>query len=287
MSRVEVPPFSKFVWRTPEIEKKWEPLRRRIYGAVSYTEYETVRRGFRRCDVYDFGPDNIMNRLKKPALDGLVFLPILISETYGGYGHRHYLTPKFGDRTFIYGVVSTSLDDAIKFHDAGVPDVKQRIRPWPETEMNPNGIDHNVTGALLGYPACDRKFFQNTWLRDGCLDPMYEMAKNTVGAEVRGSTVKVSGYPHLNRLARYWGFNIIPHFPHSFDCRFAKEFADQWFSIMREYDAEAADACLEVLSQPMVWSMTNAVTTLEHPLFFGSANGYYRPESVRVEWFPK
>ena len=284
---MEIAPFSKYLWKSKEIESKWEPLRQRIYGCTSFAEYEMVRRGHRRCDVYDFGPNNIMQRLKKPALDGLVFLPILISHTYNGYGHRHYVEKNFGPDTFIYGVVSNNLDDAIKFHDAGVVDLKERTRPWPDREMNPKGIDHNVTGALLGYPGCCRSFFDNTWLKDGCLDPMYEMAKNTNGCEVKGNNVKVSGNPMLNRLARYWGFNIIPFFPHSFDCQLACDFADTFYSLMREHDQEAADACLEFLCMPMKWSMTNAVTTLEHPLFWGSANGYYRPDSVSVEWFPR
>ncbi len=116
---------------------------------------------------------------------------------------------------------------------------------------------------------------------------MYEMALNTEGAEVDGNTVKVEGHPILNRLARYWGYNMIPFFPHSFDCDDAIIFARTFRDLMREYDQEATDACLEVLSMPMVWSMTNCITTVDHPLFWGSANGYYRPETVTVEWFPQ
>jgi len=297
---LEINPFSKLVWRTPEIEAKWEPLRGRIYNCVNFAEYEMVKRGYRKCDVYDFGPQNIMTRLKKPTVDGLYYLPMLISKTYGGYGHRHYVTKDFEKDTFIYGVVSNNLEDAITFHDAGVTDITERIRDYSNAwripfdfedavghPLNPNGIDHDVTGYLLGYPACDRDFFNKTWLKDGCLDPMYEMAENTVNHEVsKINHIKVSGNPMLNRLARYWGLNIIPFFPHSFDCIKAGDFADTFFNLMRERDEEAADACLEMLSMPMKWSMLNAVTILEHPLFFGSANGYYRTEKVVVEWFP-
>jgi hypothetical protein len=289
-------PFSKLCWRTKEIADKWEPLRGRIYNCTAFAEYEMVKRGYRRCDVYDFGPDNIIPRLIRVAADGLYFIPILVSKQYGGYGHRHYTTDKFTDGTFIYGGMAKNYEDAITFHDAGVPNAKDRIRPedWYSRYplqgvnhcMNPIGIDHDVTGMLLGYSECDRKFFSQTWLKDGCLDPMYEMAINTENNEHNGNNVKVSGNPMLNRLARYWGFNIIPFFPHSFDCTKAGDFADTFFSLMRERDQDAADACLEVLSMPMKWSMLNAVTILEHPLFFGSANGYYRPEKVAVEWFP-
>jgi hypothetical protein len=55
---------------------------------------------------------------------------------------------------------------------------------------------------------------------------------------------------------------------------------------MREKDKEAADACLAALDMPMIWSMSNCITTINHPLFYGSANGYYLPDKVTVEWFP-
>lgn len=285
---VEVFPFTKKSWRSPTIEREWEPMRKRIYQAVHYTEYEMVKRGHRRADVYDFSPSNIMQRLRKVGADGLVFLPMLISKSYGGYGHRHYVTDKFIDGTFIYGCVARSVEDAVKFHDAGVVNLSERIKTWDGAEMNPNGIDHDVTGDLLGYPKCDRDFFNNVWLKEGCLDPMFEMAKNTYDVEyVTQHHVKVEGSPLLNRMCRYWGYNIVPHFPHSFDCQESISFARKWYEIMKEYDNDAAEACLAVLSMPMVWSMTNCIINVEHPLFRGSANGYYLPETVTVEWFPR
>lgn len=285
---MEIFPFVTLAYRSNEIKAKWEPLRGRIYGATAFAEYEMVKRGYRRCDVYDFTPDNVLPRLKKVVADGLVFMPILVSQTYGGYGHRHYLTSKFTDGTFIYGAVAQTRDDAVRFHDAGVTDVNMRIDNHPD--MNPTGIDHTITGALLGYPICCTEFFEETWLKGGCVDPMFEMAVATEGVDIlrafTGNHVKVQGNPMLNRLARYWGFNIIPFFPHSFTCSKAADFADTFYSLMREYDCEAAEACLEVLSMPMRWSMTNMITTLDHPLFWGSANGYYREGTVTVDWFP-
>lgn len=285
---VEVYPFTKMTWRSPDAQRKWEPLRRRIHQAVHYTEYEMVKRGYRACDVYDFSPNNIMRRLKRVAQDKLVFIPILISRQYGGYGHKHYVVDKFTDDTFIYGCIARNYEDAVKFHDAGVVDLSERFMKWMPEEMNPNGIDHGVTGELLGYPECDREFFKNVWLRDGCLDPMYEMALNTGNVDVvREGYVKVEGNPLLNRLCRYWGYNIVPHFPHSFDCEEAIGFAEKWYRLMEEYDAEAVKACLEVLSMPMVWSMSNCIIEVHHPLFWGAANGYYRMGKVTVEWYPE
>jgi len=282
-------------WRSKKIRDRWESLRRRIYNAVHFAEYEMVKRGYRKCDVYDLNPDRFDEQIKRVMLDGMVYLPILRSKQYGGYGHRHYNTDIIDKDTFIYGALSRNLHYAKLFHDAGVIDLKKRINNYDEPfmisgqqfTMNPSGIDHNVTGALLGYPECCREFFTKTWLKDGCLDPMYETAENTEGVIIKGNKASVNGDPYLNRLIRYWGFNLIPFFPHSFDCVEAHQFAEQWFSLMQEYDKEASDACLEALSMPMVWSLQNCIIYVEHPLFLGSANGYYTKEKYTVEWYPQ
>lgn len=284
---VEVYPFIKFCWRNKEIRETWEPLRGRIYNAVHYAEYEMVKRGQRSCDVYDFGVDNIIPRLRKVASDGLIFIPILISQQYGGYGHRHYVVDKFTDNTFIYGGVARNREDAIKFHDAGVVHLNERIKDWSPVEMNPNGIDHDVTGELLGYPACDREFFRKVWLDSGNLDPMYEMAMNTKDHEGKETEVVVTGNPLINRLARYWGYNIIPFFPHSFDCPHAIGFAEKFIKLMKECDEEATEACYEVLNNPMMWSLNNCIIEVQHPLFWGASNGYYTKEKKVVKWYPK
>ena len=125
---VEVYPFNKISYRSREIEREWEPLRSRIYGATAFAEYEMVKRGHRRADVYQLDPSKFDHQIKRVVLDGLYYLPILRSKTYGGFGHRHYVTDTIDSNTFIYGVVAQTLDDAIKFHDAGVTDLSQRIK---------------------------------------------------------------------------------------------------------------------------------------------------------------
>ena len=286
MSRhIEVYPFGKLAWRTQEIADEWDPIRTRIYNATHFAEYEMVKRGFRKADVYQLDPGKFDNQIKKVFLDGLVYLPILRSKTYSGYGHRHYPTDTIDQNTFVYGGVCRTLEDAIMFHDAGVINLSERIKDWPPDQMNPNGIDHIVTGRLLGYPECDTKFFQDTWLTDGNLDPMFEMALNTKDCFfVDDNSVQVSGVPLLNRMCRYWGFNLIPYFPHSLDCRHSVDFAATFFGIMKEFDSEATLKCLDLLSMPMKWSLQNCIVYVEHPLFIGSSNGYYTEEKKEVNW---
>ena len=284
---VEVFPFTKLSWRSNAIMREWAPIRSRIQSAKGYAEYEMVKKGMRHCDVYQLDSDKFDWQIKRVFLDELHFLPILRSKKYGGFGHRHYDTDIIDENTFIYGCVCDTLDNAIKFHDAGVIKLNQRIKTWRPDEMNQNGIDHDLTGTLLGYPKCDRDFFRNVWLRGGCLDPMFEVAENTRGADIKDeNTINVSGSPYLNRLARYFGFELIPFFSHSFDCKEAEAFGKKFFKVMSEYDEEATQKCYELLNTPMIWNLKNCVTYVEHPLFIGSSNGYYTEEKKTVTWLP-
>lgn len=283
---MEVYPFVKMSWRSEKIRAEWEPLRRRIYDANYFAEYEAVKRGLRQCDVYQLDPDRFDWQINRVTLDGLHFLSILRSKQYGGFGHRHYTTDTIDSDTFIYGVVGHTLDDAIEFHDAGVTRLDKRIKEWSPEEMDPTGIDHDVTGRLLGYPKCDRDFFRDVWLKDGCLDPEYEIALNSNHVKTEDGVIHAGGNPMLNRLIRYWGFQIIPFFPHSFTCLEAGVFANWWFNLMKEYDPQASMKCFDILNMYMTWSVWNGIIYVDHPLFIGAANGYFPTEKKTVVWSP-
>ena len=119
------------------------------------------------------------------------------------------------------------------------------------------------------------------------MDPEYEIALNTAGVEVEDNVATVSGHQALNRMVRYWGFQTIPYFPHSFACEEALNFSEWWVDLMAEYDKEATEKCLELLDMPMTWSVSNGIIYVEHPLFIGAANGYYPEEKKTVCWNPQ
>ena len=138
----EIYPFLKIAWRSEKIRHEWEPIRSRIYNANAFAEYESVKRGLRSCDVYQLDPDKFDEQIKKATLDGLYFLPILRSRCYTGFGHVHYEKDTIDEDTFIYGVVSNTLEGAIEFHDAGVTNIAKRIKKWTPDEMNPLSLIH-------------------------------------------------------------------------------------------------------------------------------------------------
>lgn len=264
----EVYPFTTMSWRSRKIKRKWEPIQREIQQAVYFAEYEGVKRGFRHCDVYQLDPDQFDWQIKRIFDDGLSYQPILRSRIYHGFGHRHYTVDKIDKDTFIYGVVGDTYENAVKFRDASLGD-----------------IDHKVIGELLGYPECCVDWFLEVWLKEGCVDPMYETAINTEGHVINDDgSVTVGGNPMYNRLVRYFGFQVIPYFTHSYNCKESQKFIDWFYGLMYEKAPDACEALLELLNMPMTWSLNNLIIYVEHPLFRGAANGYWYPEKRVVHW---
>jgi len=292
----EVYPFKSISWNTRKLKEKWEPLQKDLIFATEFTAYEMVKRGHRKCDVYQLSSHNFDNEIDKVSMDKLHYKSILRSKSYQGFGHRHYRAEEIDENTFIYGCVCNTYEDMITFHDAGVPQIDGRIRrdnPYiieingEKLEMNPEGIDHIITGRLLGYPKCCSDWFIQVWLKDGCVDPMYETAINSPEHNIiREGEVEVYGEPMFNRLIRYFGFQIIPYFTHSYNCEESRKFTDIWFSIMKECAPEACENLLEILDMPMTWDLYNLIIYVKHPYFRGAVNGYDYPKRRIVHWKP-
>lgn len=271
--RPEIFPFSRIIWRTPKIGKEWRPIQQKIKQVEWETEYEMVKRGLRPCNVYQLDPKQFDTQIDQVMNDGLYYLSILRSATYQGFGHRHYPVSEINaenfENTFVYGVVADTYEHALEFKEAHLA---------KET-------DHKTIGRLLGYPECCTEFFCEIWLNAGCVDPMYETALNTDGAElVKRGEVRVWGNPIFNRLIRYWGFQCIPYFAHSYDCKESAKFADVFFGIMKEKAPDECEKLMEVLNMPMTWSVNNLIVEVQHPLFIGVVNGYYWPEKLTMHW---
>jgi len=268
MSKPDLFPFTVLSWNSAKIKRKWEPIQREIQNAVAFAEYEGVKRGHRRCDVYQLDPHSFDHQIEKVFMDGLSYLPILRSQLYPGFGHRHYLVEELKQDTFVYGVVGKTLEDAKLFKKASVGDV-----------------DHNQIGELLGYPKCCRDWFLEVWLKEGSCDPMYETALNTSNHEVNDDgSVTVGGNPKYNRLIRYFGLQAIPYFTCSYECKESEKFIDWFYGLMYEKAPDACEMLLEALNMPMKWSLNNLIIYIEHPLFRGAANGYWYPEKREVHW---
>jgi len=267
--RPELFPFHRIMWRDPKKKREHRRIQTVIRQVEWETEYEMVKRGYRPCNVYQLDPSQFDHQIDKVLEDGLHYRSILRSKSYQGFGHRHYPTNEITPDSFIYGVVADTPEHAELFKEAHIGST----------------TDHKLIGKLLGYPECCTEWFCEVWLNGGCLDPVYETALNTPTVEMVGENeVNVTGPPEFNRMIRYWGMQVIPYFTHSYDCKESLKFAEKFKEIMYEKAPEEMDVLMEWLNMPTTWSMTNMIIEVKHPIFTGTANGYYWPEKLTVHW---
>ena len=242
----DVFPFVRFAWKSKAIADQWEKLLQKMTRLAYWAEYESVRVGLREANVYHLSAGNFDKEVERVFLDGMVWLPILRSQTYAGYSHRHRPTKVIDKNTHVFGVVARDLETAEKYRAA-----------------NTGIIDHTTIGEMLGYPVCCVEFFNENW-PNGIVDMVFETSQNTNGEHS----------PMLNTTLRYFGLKIIPHFSGRISCGDSIKFAEEWYGLMIEKDKQTAEGLLEVLSMPVKWSLNNYIIDVDHELFHGATNGY-------------
>jgi hypothetical protein len=253
---LEIKPFVKIAWNSDAIRKQWCDMFDSIRRVAFDSEYEMVKRGQRKANVYHMTPQNFDNEIEKITRDGFVFLPMVRSKTYKGFSHRHYLVKELDLNSFVYGVVAKDLETAQEFVDA-----------------SKNG-DHVTVGQLLGYPLCCCNAFQENWVNKKILDPCYEAAINTTGSMIDKKGVHVKVHQFINPMLRYFGIKIAPFFPCNFSCEEAIKVGEKWFNLMKTLNDEAAVTTKELLERPISWSLHKGIIYIKTPLFKGIVNGY-------------
>jgi hypothetical protein len=253
---LDINPFVKIAWNSNMIKTQWTNKLNTLRDLSFEAEYQMVKQGLRKTNVYHMSPQQFDRHIEKITKDKLVFLPILRSKAYSGYSHKHFPVDQLDMNSFVYGVVAGDLETAQKFFDAS----KAR--------------DHIAIGKLLGYPECCCKAFQENWSNKKALDPCYEAAINTIGNKIDEKGVHVEAHPFINPMLRYFGIKITPFFPCSFKCKEAIKIGETWFNLMKSLNNEAALAIKELLEQPISWSLHKSIIYIKTPLFRGIVNGY-------------
>ena len=262
----ELKPFTEVYWKSNRIMKEWRNKISKISRLAWDTEYEMVKLGHRKANVYHLHANSYDKDIERISLDGLVFLPILRSKTYDGFSHTHYPSDTLGQNVMVYGAMARDLKTAKKFRDANLKN------------------DHKAIGKLLGYPKCCCEYFNDIWLKNGIVDPQYESALRTDVSVKSKNSVLVKGHPYTNQMLRYFGIRITPWFPCSFSCKESIKRGEQWFKVISDTNKELSKELYYLLDQPMKWSLLNAIIYVDHPVFYGMANGYWTGKKKEVMW---
>jgi hypothetical protein len=132
------------------------------------------------------------------------------------------------------------------------------------------GLTDQALGELLGYPACCRAFFDDTW-GSGQVDSTYDQCMNAGGS--------ADGPVEANMLWRWMGIRWVPHLPCSSTCAATVALGQRLREVARAHGyAEEARVIDEVLGWPATWSAVNGIAEIVGPCVKVSARTDWSPE---------
>ena len=127
--------------------------------------------------------------------------------------------------------------------------------------------DHDAIGALLGYPACCRRFFHQEVVLAGHGDPVWAAASATKGAKIAATEVVVDAAAYANILLQRLGVRMIGHYPCAFDCEASQKVARELEQFGTTLGAEGDVVYpLAVLDWPIRWSARNGIAEIHTPV---------------------
>lgn len=265
---IRVPPFNAVVFTATdegERARKWAPLIDRISSAVSKAEFLMIGEKGRKCNTVLVPPGRteIITRIVKEY--GLVFKEIARVRYYQGYSHYHE-EPRGPEEAAIFGVACIDEESAEMFRRAY------------------HARDHYTQGKLLGYPECDIKAFIRYWGM-GYFSPEPLIAMNTKDCNAFYCRID----PLLNTALRFVGVRAIPFFPHSYDCKAAKKWAEKFIEKIRKVDKMAYKALLELLSEPIEFTQVNALIEVRvgDPPWMKILTQGFSSEEISIMLIPK
>ncbi len=252
---LDIFPFTRLIWHSEKSRRIWEPKFKNAAPLHHKSEYEMVRQGYRKCATLHFASKSFDSLIEKILEDGLIWLPIQRTKSYGGFAHKHYPTTADDPDSSVYGVLSSSVEDANLFRKAS------------GYFQNREACDHSIIGELLGFPDCDYVFFNDVWM-DGFFDPMWQHAIVADSAEMTGErTLKVEESIYNVQLLRYTGHRFNSHFPHSLSCKKSQEVGKKWEEVGNYLNPSAVEDLKDILRLPIKWTCLHGIAQVETPHF--------------------
>jgi hypothetical protein len=235
----------RVAWVSDRARTVWEPRIARAAEAWSAITWRSVAAGVRRCALDLVEPEDLVDLISRVAGAGLVAVPIAMH----GRSSLPYAAavPPFARGTpFRYRVVIGAPGDAADMKAA-----------WDRA-------DADAIGALLGYPACCRAFFQRVWVEQQCIDTTWAMACH---ADDGSRRAVVDGPPEANVLLRWAAIRAVPHLPCRFDCEPSTELGRRLLEVGTAADlATEVGWIREMLAWPAEWSGLHGIAEIKTPV---------------------
>jgi hypothetical protein len=246
--------FARHSWVSDRARNVWWPRMQEVINRGADIACLSVLSGVRPCALRVIPAWQLFELYGKlPALG----LTVEILETNGKLKSSYFNSPgRQAGRPVYYNVVIGSGLHVAAFKSA-----------W-------DGDDDEAIDRFSGYPACCRRFFQETCVEDSRVDTIWRMAANLLegeeAANVREEATnvrEVSGPPHTNVLWRSLGLRAVNHSPCRFDCEATVELAGEFLEAGRSggYSTQVG-WLLEILSWPVEWSALHGIAEIKTPV---------------------
>ena len=113
-------------------------------------------------------------------------------------------------------------------------------------------------GKIMGYPECDINFFLNN--REKANSKQRDFALLTLK-----NTSANLPYNYLNNfISRYFGYSLISHFPHSFNCKKSAEMAEDNYRTLCKYSKRWANRFVRAQKSVILFSEYDGVFMLKN-----------------------
>lgn len=268
--QIDVHPFTQLIWNSAEHRRKWEDLVRRASRVHDRAEYWMVKDKQRPCGTLHIYPANYDREFERLQQDGVYWLPIQRTRNYDGFSHKHFPVDHLEADCNVYGVISTSLEDAEDFRAASGDQDKKRM------------ADHKAIATLLGFPECCADFFVDCWPL--FFDPVWQSAVAGEHRVISDRVIEVVPHISTHQMLRYSGFRVTSHFPCSLDCEESIRVGEKWLETMAKYDPEGTEALVEILKLPGKWSCKYGVAVVETEPFTIVTNSLPTRERWEIRW---
>jgi SAM-dependent methyltransferase len=243
----DLPNFAQVSWVSDNARQIWQPRLAAISRAWAELETLSVVAKIRACALVFVRPEELADRAAGWLEQGLITLPISLSNSESGYSSR--TSRDATSHQVRHRVVVGEKEHLLEFKNAY------------------DGSQHGVLGELLAYPSCCSDFFQRQWADARLMDTTWPMAACTRASILAGQTLTTESMVGPNILWRWLGIRAVPHLPCNFHCAESNELATQFIELGRSSGyAQEMDWLESVLSWPVEWSALHGIAEIKMPI---------------------
>lgn len=238
--------FVRIAWASPLAESAWSSRFACVRKAVTHVEWLSVVHKVRPCALFQLRSQDMETNSILWAKQGLRWRLLADPVPCGGAWWLDANLPRSVKSNMV--VIGSESANA-QFEQA-----------WRSN-------DHEVMGALLGYPPCCRLFFEDVCITQRCIDTVWAMSERESGLEDRTFGRLVDGPIASNILLQSLGVRAVPHSPCSFVCRGTARLAEDLRGVAESTGyGEEYRWLLSILSWPAEWSALHGIAEIRTPV---------------------